>query len=197
MENIKRSFVLPYFAISGRLEGVKMAKRCTPEEMLQRLAGLKKGCEEGIRQGLIKSAAVAETQVKKNLSPGSTPYKFAPFDTGLLRGHIGYNVDVQGDEWTAMVGVEKSGNQDTYAKYVHDGTRPHNAPFEAIQRWAERKSRGGKDFQWFPIWLKIAREGTEPKPFVTDAIAETQDQYPGLIDAEYKKALIAYCARYG
>lgn len=87
-----------------------MAKRCTPEEMLKRLAGLKKGCEDGIRQGLIKSAAVAETQVKKNLSPGSTPYKFAPFDTGLLRGHIGYNVDVQGDEWTAMVGVEKSGN---------------------------------------------------------------------------------------
>lgn len=192
-----RSIVFLYFPLSGHLEGVKMAKRCTPEEMLQRLAGLKKGCEEAIRQGLIKSAAVAETQVKKNLTPGSTPYRFAPFDTGLLRGHVGYEVDVQGDDWIARVGVEKSGNQDTYALYVHDGTRPHNAPFDAIKAWAERKSRGGSNFPWFPIWLKIAREGTEPKPFVTDAIAATQDQYPGLIDAEYQKALIAYCKRYG
>jgi len=175
-----------------------MATVCTPEEMLKRLAGLKEGCEEGIRQGLIKSAAIAEREVKKNLTPGSSPYNFAPFDTGLLRGHIGYEVDVQSvDEWVARVGVEKSGNQDTYALYVHEGTRPHRAPFEAIKAWAERKSRGGKDFQWFPIWLKIAREGTEPKPFVIDAIEATKDQYMPLIEHEYQKALIQYCKRYG
>ena len=185
-----------------------MVDVCTPAEMAKRVAGIKKGCEESIRKGLVKACAIAETQAKKNLTPGSTPYKFAPFDIGLLWGHIGYSINVTSvDEYTARVGVEanvKNKNSDglevevdTYARYVHDGTRPHNAPFEAIQRWAERKSRGGSDFQWFPIWLKIAREGTEPKPFLTDAIESTQEQYMPIIEHEYQKALIQYCARYG
>ncbi len=181
-----------------------MVDVCTPAEMAKRVAGIKKGCEESIRQGLVKACAIAETQAKKNLTPGSTPYRFAPFDTGLLRGHIGYSINVTSvDEYTARIGVEASvRNQDgieidTYARYVHDGTRTHNAPFEAIQRWAERKSRGGSDFQWFQIWLKIAREGTEPKPFLLDAIEATQGQYMPIIEDEYRKALIQYCARYG
>ena len=133
-----------------------MVDVCTPAEMAKRIAGIQKGCEEGIRQGLVKACAIAETQAKKNLTPGSTPYRFAPFDTGLLRGHIGYSIDVTSvDEYTARIGVEASvRNQDgieidTYARYVHDGTRPHFAPMEAIQRWAEddlRSANGQIEF---------------------------------------------------
>jgi hypothetical protein len=180
-----------------------MATICTPEQMAQRILGIKKGCEDGIRKGLVRSAAIAETQAKKNLTPGSTPYTNAPFDTGLLRGHIGYSVEVVStDEWIARVGVEADVKNsegievDTYALYVHEGTRPHFAPMEAIQKWAERKSRGGSDFPWYAIWLKIAREGTEPKPFLMDAIEATQDQYKAIIDQEYAKALVQYAARY-
>ena len=142
-----------------------MVDVCTPAEMAKRVAGIKKGCEEAIRQGLVKACAIVETQAKKNLTPGSTPYRFAPFDTGLLRGHIGYSIDVTSvDEYTARVGVEASvRNQDgieidTYARYVHDGTRPHNAPFEAIQRWAERKSRGGHRSHGSPFGSRLPKK---------------------------------------
>lgn len=181
-----------------------MADVCTPEQMAQRIIGIQKGCEEGIRRGLVRAAAIAETQAKKNLTPGSTPYQYAPFDTGLLRGHIGYSVEVKStDEWIARIGVEANVKNDegievdTYALYVHEGTRPHYAPMDAIRKWAERKSRGGSSFPWYAIWLKIAKEGTEAKPFLTDAIEATQDQYKPIIDQEYAKALVQYCARYG
>jgi hypothetical protein len=48
----------------------------------------------------------------------------------------------------------------------------HIAPFEAIQNGPNGKA-GGKDFQWFPIWLKIAR-GAQNKTFVIDAIEATK-----------------------
>jgi hypothetical protein len=181
-----------------------MATICTPEQMAQRIAGIQKGCEDGVRRGLVKAAAIAETQAKKNLTPGSSPYAHAPFDTGLLRGHIGYSVDVTSvDEFVAKVGVEadvkndEGVDLDTYALYVHEGTRPHYAPMEAIKKWAERKSRGGSDFPWYAIWLKIAKEGTEAKPFLMDAVETTQNQYMPVIEQEYQKALIQYCARFG
>jgi hypothetical protein len=175
-----------------------MVTVCTPEQMAQRIAGIKKGCEEGVRKGLVKAASIAEIQAKKNLTSGSTPYTFAPFDTGLLRGHLGYSIDMQSvDEYVASVGIEKDSEADTYGLYVHEGTRPHFAPMKAIRDWAERKSRGGKNFPWYAIWLKIAREGTEPKPFLTDAISATRDQYLPIVEQEYQKALIAYCARFG
>lgn len=169
----------------------------SPEEMVKRIAGITKGCEAGIKAGLVKAAAIVETQAKKNLTPGSSPYSPAPFDTGLLRGHIGYKVDVQSvDEYIAQVGVEAESEADSYALYVHEGTRPHRAPMDAIKAWAERKSRGGKDFNWFAVWLKIAREGTEAHPFLLDAVESTQGQYLPLVEEEFRKALIAYCARY-
>lgn len=180
-----------------------MATVCTPAEMAQRIAGIQKGCEDGIRRGLVRACAIAETKAKKNLTPGSTPYKFAPFDTGLLRGHIGYSIEMESvDRWLARVGVEADTKNsdgveiDTYALYVHEGTRPHYAPMEAIKKWAERKSRGGKNFPWFAIWLKIAKEGTEAKPFLIDAVNDTQDQYMPVIAEEYKKALIMYAKRF-
>lgn len=166
--------------------------------MARRIAGMKKGCEDGILKGLTRCAGTAETQAKKNLTPGSTPYKNAPFDTGLLRGRVGYEVGSPSpDEYIARVGVQKDGGADNYALYVHEGTRPHYAPMDAIQKWAERKSRGGSTFPWFAIWLKIAREGTEAKPFLTDAIEATEGQYKEIIDQEYKKVLMNYCRRYG
>jgi hypothetical protein len=175
-----------------------MVTVCTPAEMAQRIVGIKKGCEEGVRRGLVKACVIAETQAKRNVTPGSSPYTYAPFDTGLLRAHIGYSIDMDSvDEYIASIGVEKDSDADNYAFYVHEGSRPHNASMDAIKAWAARKSRGGTTIPWFQVWLKIAREGTESKPFLLDAIESTKDEYMPIIEQEYLKALVSYCARYG
>lgn len=170
---------------------------CTPEEMLKRIQGLSSAGKTGMKTPMTKAAAKVQVKAQENLTPGKTPYKNAPFDTGLLRGHISYEVVDMGSYYMGRVGVQKDGNQDNYALYVHEGTRPHNAPMEAIQEWAERKSRGGNQVEWFPVWLKIAKEGTEAKPFLTDAINDMQGEIVKILDAGVKDYLEAYCRSVG
>lgn len=55
-----------------------------------------------------------------------------------------------------------------YARDVEEGTPPHLAPFRAIRKWARRvlgdeRAAGG-------VWRKIAREGTDPQPYVQPGI---------------------------
>lgn len=173
-----------------------MSSVCTPEEMLKRLEGLSTQAKEPMRKVMVKPAAIVQKKAQENVTPGKTPYKYAPFDTGLLRGHIAYEIVDEGSYYMARVGVQKDGGADNYALYVHEGTRPHNAPMEAIQNWAERKSRGGSDVEWFPIWLKIAKEGTEAKPFLTDSVNDCQDHVLKLISDGYEAYLKSYCGAF-
>lgn len=160
---------------------------------MKRLEGLSTQAKEPMKRAMVKPAAIVQKKAQENVTPGKTPYKNAPFDTGLLRGHIAYEIIDQGSYYMARVGVQKDSDADNYALYVHEGTRPHNAPMEAIQEWAERKSRGGNEVEWYPVWLKIAKEGTEAKPFLLDAVTECQDQVLKLISGEYEAYLKSYC----
>lgn len=180
-----------------------MGVSCTPEEMIDRLRGLASELKEPMKKVMIEASAKVQGVAMENVTPGKSPYRYAPFDTGLLRAHISYEVADQGNFYTGRVGVQKGYSNDdgidldTYALYVHDGTRPHNAPMEAIQKWAERKSRGGSNFEWFPVWLKIATQGTEPKPFLTDAVSSEQENVFRIISDGMENFLKIYCGRYG
>jgi len=56
-----------------------------------------------------------------------------------------------------------------YAGYIEYGTKPHWAPFEPIKEWTKRKLGEDEDVAK-AIWIKIAREGTDPQPYARDAI---------------------------
>ncbi len=49
-----------------------------------------------------------------------------------------------------------------YALFVHEGTRPHFPPIDAIEPWARRHG-----IPAFLVARSIARKGTKPKPFMT------------------------------
>lgn len=72
-----------------------------------------------------------------------------------------------------------------YAQFVNDGTDPHPISAEVLLAWVERKlSVPSKDVKKVAnrIANKIARFGTEPKPFMDNAIAVAKEKYKGQID---------------
>ena len=68
-------------------------------------------------------------------------------------------------------GVVYIGTRVPYAEGVWKGKPPHEPDFEAIRKWARRKL--GDESAAGPVFRKIAREGTEPNPFVERAIDNT------------------------
>jgi len=77
-----------------------------------------------------------------------------------LKGSVTSKVDREGQSLELEVGPDAE-----HAKYIQFGTRPHRAPFDAIKDWARRKL--GDEDAWFPVWLKIEREGTPPQDMLT------------------------------
>ena len=72
-----------------------------------------------------------------------------------------------------------------YSEYVNDGTDPHPIDPNVLLAWVERKlSVSSKDILKVAkrIANKIARFGTEPKPFMDNAIAVAKEKYKGFID---------------
>ena len=65
--------------------------------------------------------------------------------------------------------------QAPYSAYVEFGTQPHRMPIEPLKRWVKRKlgykEKEAEKVSW-AVWQKIAREGTDPKPFLRPAIRE-------------------------
>jgi len=73
------------------------------------------------------------------------------------------SLDKQVTKDNAVVGTNVE-----HAPYIEFGTRPHRAPFKAISDWVDRKGIDPKA-AW-PIWKKIAKEGTKAKPFLLPAL---------------------------
>ncbi|MGQ9642014.1 MAG: HK97 gp10 family phage protein [Candidatus Bathycorpusculaceae bacterium] len=74
------------------------------------------------------------------------------------------------------------GSDCPYAVYVEYGTEPHTPPFDAILKWVEVKLQlGGAEAREVAakVVRKIAREGTEPKSFITPAVFELVWKYRG------------------
>ncbi len=65
-----------------------------------------------------------------------------------------------------------------YAAFVEFGTEPHMPPVEPLEQWAKRKL-GQEGIGW-AIAKKIAKEGTEPKPFLRPAIDAAKAKYGGI-----------------
>ena len=67
--------------------------------------------------------------------------------------------------------VKPSEKADEYAIFVEEGTKPHWAPRDALQGWADRHG--------IPVFLvqrKIAQDGTEPRYFWRDTIEKVEPE---------------------
>jgi hypothetical protein len=60
-----------------------------------------------------------------------------------------------------------------YSAAVNDGSRPHNAPIDAIKEWAQFRG-----LPWFPIWKAIATRGTKANPFAARATERANRRLP-------------------
>lgn len=85
-----------------------------------------------------------------------------PVDQGFLR-NAGMVTSFQ-----VLVGLLQ--NKAPYAQYVHDGTRPHWVPLNAIKGWADRHGVPA-----FLVQRAIARKGTKARPFFKDSIDASQE----------------------
>jgi hypothetical protein len=67
-----------------------------------------------------------------------------------------------------------------YASAINDGTKPHKVSPKDLELWVKRKLRvPRKDIKKvsYLISNKIKKMGTEPKPFMDNAIAFTQENF--------------------
>lgn len=70
-------------------------------------------------------------------------------------------------------------NNSEYAIFVHEGTRPHSAPFTPIAEWAER--------HWlnpWSVWLAIRRKWTKANPFMERAVERADDEVDKIFQRE-------------
>jgi hypothetical protein len=105
------------------------------------------------------------------LDKHNQPNNPTPVDQGRLIGSFNF----QSSENKATYGPTVD-----YAVYVHEGTEPHNVPFDEIAPWAQRKGLNpGK------VQDKIEDEGTEPNPF----LEKLMDKAEGDIVDQFNKGL--------
>lgn len=83
-----------------------------------------------------------------------------PVDTGFLR-----------NAWSTRFGTLSGELENTakYASFIHDGTNPHWPPMDAIERWANRHG-----IPPFLVARSISQKGTKGKPFLDDAVRESE-----------------------
>ena len=112
----------------------------------------------------------------------------APVDTGLLRNRITYEVDSSPFPNFVRVGTIGKGGAN-YAAYMEFGTgmahdhpnwpkKPHEPSPAALQKWAQRKSRGPKNFNAFSVAAAITkRGGLEPRRYLRGPFERNQRKY--------------------
>ena len=95
---------------------------------------------------------------------------YAPKDTGALRKSIKVErtKKLRGSLRGVAVVVRSP-----YGLFVHEGTRPHMPPVDALRGWAARKGMS----PW-AVALGIAAKGTEAQPFLKRAADETRRALP-------------------
>lgn len=85
--------------------------------------------------------------------------------TGRLSGSITTAAAIVDGVPAVLVGSPVS-----YAIFVHEGTKPHWPPRDPIARWLAFK--GGNQKDTFLVQRAIARRGTLPRPFLTQAMRD-------------------------
>jgi len=95
-----------------------------------------------------------------------------PVDRGTLK-QSGFQPEFRGNDLVF-------GYTQPYAKDVEEGSEPEVPDWDSIQEWS-RRTFGISDEDWLyvvtrGVWSKIAREGTEPQPYLKPS-AERMDQW--------------------
>lgn len=111
-----------------------------------------------LNDALNKSTLIAQREIRKE----------TPVDRNRLRNSV---VTQQLARFAFSVGTNVK-----YAIYVHEGTKPHRAPYDPIKAWAKRRG-----IPAYPVWLKISQKGTKANPFFERG---TKAATPG-INAEF------------
>lgn len=124
-----------------------------------------------------RSPQVSQKEMNKAIKKSiikllGTAKKKTPVDLGFLRG------PGMQTSFSNLQGVLE--NKAPYAIYVHEGTKPHFPPLEAIAPWAERHN-----IPPFLVARAIAQKGTKAQPFFADAVKEEK----GYVDRAFRTAL--------
>jgi HK97 gp10 family phage protein len=104
--------------------------------------------------------------------------ELVPVDEATLK-HSGH---VESEEFDKKVIYDSP-----YAPFIEWGTRPHFPPYEPIRDWTwrNRSNLGISDKEVngvaYQICLKIAREGTEPQPYMRPAFDEVSSRVGDII----------------
>jgi hypothetical protein len=117
---------------------------------------LEDGLTAEVRQLLIEIANTLVNNIKIE----------APVDGGRLRDS--YQLFTKGESVVTL------GSRLEYAQAVNDGTEPHIANFDAIQKWARRNIN---EEAAGAVWRKIAREGTDANPYIDRAFEATLREF--------------------
>jgi len=115
-----------------------------------------------LRQFLVSATGVVEAEAKTR----------APVDTGFLRTSLRSETDGAGIPSWGEVRADAP-----YAAAVHEGTRPHMPPVQAILPWA---ARHGADP--FAVARGIALHGTKPQPFLRKGFDAAEARVGSLLD---------------
>lgn len=94
---------------------------------------------------------------------------YAPRDTGDLRKSIRVEGPKRFRRLRGVAVVVRS----PYGLFVHEGTRPHMPPVDALRGWASRKGMS----PW-AVAKGIAAKGTKAQPFLKRAADETRRALP-------------------
>jgi hypothetical protein len=138
------------------LEDVQARFKRAPEVVAKRLI-----------TALNTSALAAQREVRKE----------APTDRARLRNSVQIQ---QLGKFALSVGTNLK-----YAIYVHEGTRPHRAPWQPIEAWAKRRG-----IPAYPVWYSIMKKGTKANPFfergakAAEPAIENQFRYAGELIAK-------------
>jgi len=129
--------------------------------------------EGATRKYLLDGAQVGFNKAREEAPVGAT---------GFLQGQAMQEpkVDSDGSVWW--------GNLAEYAEDVEEGTDPHLANFEAIKRWARRVI--GIEGLAGAVWRKIAKEGTDPQPFIEPGVEASEQWFAARgLDVYYEDRL--------
>lgn len=104
----------------------------------------------------------------------------SPVDSGALRNsHVAEPIKVSGDKVTTEISVEGGAKQD-YAMYVHEGTRPH------VIKPRRKKVLSWKGPEGRVFATAVHHPGTEPRPWLRNALQSTAPKLGFIVDSNGK-----------
>lgn len=164
---------------------------------IQGLEALEAKGHDAIRDGLVRGmealGVVGEGKVQDNIrSPfGSKPPAVA---SGNLASSIESTVIPDQDAIRLTIGVSARLGADEYAPAVEDGSKPHMAPFDALDSWvllkfhpeteedARRIANG--------VLRKIYHHGTRPHKMFERALPELEPMAAPIVERELAQAFL-------